>query len=119
MGRYCVEHRDVRCTKVDWENNIFEMFYMDHSFKYSPETYVRVDNDEKTICVVIDMFLKDFPMLCAKTICRVIDIFEYRAERAYDNMEGRKPKEAAAYQAEGKRYKEYSDLLRCLYLADQ
>lgn len=120
MGIYRVEYKDVVCTKVDWGYNIFEMLYMGHLFKYSPKEYVRGESDEKTIRVVIDMFIKDFPMLCAKNICRVIDIFESRVGRAYDYMEDCKTsKEAAAYRAEAERYREYGEMLRSLHLADE
>jgi hypothetical protein len=112
MSKYNVDYKNVTCTDVRWEDGVFIMFYNDVSFCYKPSTFKRLENDEKTIRNIIDMFLIDFSKLCEKSLYNTIDFLNYRMEQINDEMEDCKSSKAcASLKVEYDKYREIKTVL--------
>ena len=78
MKEYNITYKEVKCTNVDWDKNIFTFEYRGHTFKYQCTLYVKRENENKHIADVIDIFRDT---MNRKGEDKIINILDYIEER--------------------------------------
>lgn len=76
--KYDFEYKEVKCTQVDWEKDLFEFEYKKHTFKYKCKRYVSQSSDLDHIAVVIGIFLEE---LRKDSEDKIISLLNYLEER--------------------------------------
>ena len=86
MTEYNLEFKDVKCTGVDWENDLFEFVYQGYTFRYKQERYVSQSADTDHIRVVINMFLESLNTNAVKNIFQLLKLIESKMEDLEEAM---------------------------------